>query len=772
MLEHVQNVLTRLTGVRPTGTDKWEARCPSHDDQHASLSIGLAETDKRVLLHCHAGCNNIAITRAIGLKLRDLFAAGDPHRERKKPSRVVATYDYRDTTGAIVYRVLRYEPKSFRQQRADGTWSMDGVTRVLFRLPELVKASPSAWVYVVEGEKDVLALEAAGLVATCNPGGACKWSMLGDDSILTGRRVCIIADADSRGREHAKDVAGRLFGRASDVRIIELPGSKDAADWLAAGGTPDRLAEIRDAAKPYEPGLETSRARILVHGKQLREVADETLAAIGAANDPPTVFVRGGQLTRIVYDELGNPQIEAFSVPHVRLAAMKAADWYTLNRDGEEIPTQPSRSLLESVLSRGEWELPALSGFTRAPILRRDGTICTLPGYDGATGLYYAPQPGLVLPPIPDHPTPRDAADAMGELLNVIGGFPFASEPSRTGAMALLFTLIMRPVLDGNIPLCVIDAPVQGTGKSLLANTLGKIAVGHVAAESVPTKDDDDEWRKKITSVLLRGTQFVLLDNLPDGTSLRSPAIASVLTTRVWSDRKLHHSETVTLPASAVWAATGNNLRIEGDLTRRCYLIRLDANCERPWQRDGFAIANLDAYVDEHRAELLVAALTVVRGWYMAGCPRVSVPKLGSFDPWAETIGSVLDFAGCVDFLGNLRDITQVKDDEGQQWEQLMNAWAYEFGSGWVYTDDVCSRLCVQQYEHALTDGILMAMERGRGSLRKTVGRLLAKLDGRVISGRKFRSAMDQHRKVRIWILEGDVTDATNATDAVRGLRV
>ena len=113
---------------------------------------------------------------------------------------------------------------------------------------------------------------------------------------------------------------------------------------------------------------------------------------------------------------------------------------------------------------------------------------------------------------------------------------------------------------------------------------------GNVSSESIPSKENDDEWRKKITSILLAASPFVLLDNIPDNTTIDSPSLAAALTTEQWSDRLLGRNNAIRLPSRVVWAATGNNLRVAGDMPRRSYSIRLDANAERPWERTGFKI--------------------------------------------------------------------------------------------------------------------------------------------------------------------------------------
>ena len=305
----------------------------------------------------------------------------------------------------------------------------------------------------------------------------------------------------------------------------------------------------------------------------------------------------------------------------------------------------------------------------------------------------YCPDPGLVLTPIPEYPDSNEVQACVDILLDVISDFPFADDPSRANALAILFTLLMRPVIAGHVPLAIIDAPMQGTGKTLLVTALGTIAVGNVSSESIPSKENDDEWRKKITSILLAASPFVLLDNIPDNTTIDSPSLAAALTTEEWSDRLLGRNNAIRLPSRVVWAATGNNLRVAGDMPRRSYSIRLDANAERPWERTGFKIKGLERHVRANRGDLLSAALTVVRAWYTNGKPRASVPALGSFDEWAETIGSVVAFAGIDGFLGNIAQTQLVQDEDTQQWSAFFEAWWEEFNAQPVVVDELCKRL-------------------------------------------------------------------------------
>ncbi|MBM4017429.1 MAG: DUF3987 domain-containing protein [Planctomycetes bacterium] len=218
-------------------------------------------------------------------------------------SRIVAVYDYRDAAGRLLFQVVRFEPKDFRQRRPDGTggwvWNLKGVSRVPYRLPELLAADPATWVFVVEGEKDVESLIALGLVATCNPGGAGKWQDSFSET-LRGRRVAVIPDGDAAGWTHAHDVARRLLGTAEMVKIVDLGRingfqGRDVTDWTewldsrTAEELAGALVEMAEAAPAYQPDAETPMVRpcrwqpfpVEVLPPSCRRFAEEAAEALG-----------------------------------------------------------------------------------------------------------------------------------------------------------------------------------------------------------------------------------------------------------------------------------------------------------------------------------------------------------------------------------------------------------------------------------------------------------------------------------------------------------
>lgn len=199
------------------------------------------------LVKTHTGLSNSEalewIASHIGVQL-------EPAPRRQQRRRIVATYDYHDEDETVLFQVVRYEPKDFRQRRPDGTggwtWRVKGVRQVPYRLFELRARVADDIVFITEGEKDVDRLAALGFVATCNAGGANKWPAE-INRHFQGSIVYILPDNDEAGRSHARRVAGALHGTAETVHIVELPGlpqGGDVSDWLDSGGDPGRLMEM------------------------------------------------------------------------------------------------------------------------------------------------------------------------------------------------------------------------------------------------------------------------------------------------------------------------------------------------------------------------------------------------------------------------------------------------------------------------------------------------------------------------------------------------
>lgn len=236
----VDLVLGKLEGVRQHG-GYWMARCPAHEDREASLSVKRG-TEQPVIFYCHAHCERDAILDALGLTLADVSKPREESREEWTPSGpAIATYDYTDEHGKLLFQVCRTADKQFPQRIPDPLaksgwrWKLGNTRRVPYRLPQLLAAVRGGkHIYIAEGEKDVHAIERAGGVATTSPGGAGKWRTE-YSAHFQGADVTIVADRDEPGRKHAETIAAALRGIAGTVFILEPLTGKDAYDHLAAG---------------------------------------------------------------------------------------------------------------------------------------------------------------------------------------------------------------------------------------------------------------------------------------------------------------------------------------------------------------------------------------------------------------------------------------------------------------------------------------------------------------------------------------------------------
>lgn len=744
-LKNLADFLSHLKGVKPGAGGRFMAFCPGHDDRNRqSLSILLE--DNKILLKCFAGCQTEDIIKTIGLTMNDLFLGEEKTVGQKEPSKsrgeISKIYQYTDENGKLLYEVVRYVPKNFRQRRPDDKgsyiWNLEGINPVLYHLPELIQAVKNKKpVFCVEGEKDCDNLRAWGLAATTNSGGAGKWRQ--EYSVyFKDAQVIIIPDIDPPdpkkpeedppGMKHAKRICSSLYGTAASIKLLILPVGlhEDTTDWIEKhGGTKEKLEELVATCSEWEPE-ERILPEITCSDVRLREITRAAISALVTANDPPFLFVRAGEIVRIAKDERNLPIIQELSESGMRGALERAANFIRQPIKGGPIPISPPLDVVRDIMALGTWPFPPLEGITETPTVRMNGSILSEPGYDPDTRLYYVPAPNLNLPPLPSNPTQDDVKNSIELLKETICDFPFDGPGSLANALAAIITPVLRPLINGPVPMTLFDKPQAGTGASLLADVTSIIATGRASAMLSAPKEDED-WRKSITSLLLLGRNVVTIDNIEG--RLVSPSLAAALTSTAWQDRILGHSQMVIIPHRVSWIGTGNNIRLTGDLPRRCFWVRMDAKQARPWQRTGFRHPKLVQWITESRGTIIVAILIIAKSWILAGRPSKELPVMGSFESWVDLIGNILEFAGIQGFLMNLEEMYDTADEETPQWENFVSVWHETLHSNYYTVAELSDFF---KTDKALADAIPIDIAdsiEDKGFTRK-LGKALAKRAG------------------------------------------
>lgn len=581
------------------------AECPGHPDKTPSLSIKTGD-EGRTLFHCKAGCQTEKVCAALGIKMADLFCDKPHHNGTGK--KMVASYDYTDAGGKLLFQVCRFEPKDFRQRRPDGKggwiWKMAGIDRVLFRLPEVMAAKEAVrTIYLTEGEKDALAMVERGFCATTHPGGAGKWQPSYSE-MLRCANVVIVADKDGPGRKHAADVARQLHGVARTIKTIELPDTngkpiKDAADFFAAGGEAADLDTIAETAPEFEPSKiialpsatfepeanDFAAVTALIRGQILESLQDdETPATIKNSAVAGHVVVALARIGRFYFhaDLKDFDSAMFFDGNRKRLERIRGdsfaawlADWLTVNRASglfkfilSAVETAGlSGPHTTGILPESYWAARPgafyLSNGDGAAVKITAGAVCTVDNGDGvlfAAGKTLAPwrltEPSDVFESCALFRNAHCGA-SHGKLLLQLWLYSFATMPRSKPPLGVI----------GEI----------GAGKTRTAKAVAELYGIPFRAAKVEEGLESNFWPNVNEGGLL------ILDNADSKCRWLADAIAAAATDGSSQRRKLYtNSETVLLRANAWLAVTSANPTFGNDagLADRLLICRMERRAD------------------------------------------------------------------------------------------------------------------------------------------------------------------------------------------------
>jgi hypothetical protein len=280
--------------------------------------------------------------------------------------------------------------------------------------------------------------------------------------------------------------------------------------------------------------------------------------------------------------------------------------------------TEIAAHLLDRV-KMGEANYRSLYTVTTSPVMLPDFSILDRPGWrDGVLFVGGGPD----YPIVPENPTQADAIAALQKFESVFAGFPFVGEETepalKTASYAVLLSgilsLVARPALK-TVPLFAVNAVAPGTGKTEAICAAVVSALGY--KPTTISYHGPEEFSKALVPALMEADRAINIDNV--SIPIAGDMFCSVLTSEEHRARRLGESKHIRLTNKAVFWASGNNLAIQGDLTRRAMMVNLDANCERPEARR-FDFNPTERAKKLH-PELVIAALTALRAYVLAGKP-------------------------------------------------------------------------------------------------------------------------------------------------------
>ncbi len=559
------------------------------------------------------------------------------------------------------------------------------------------------------------------------------------------------------GTRHATlvSVAGALRNLLADDVDLEWALREFAARRQLALRDKDDLDNIIDDAKTKfaRSALTTGKTTIIVTHDQA-QVIRELERAIDRVD---WLYHRGGSLVRVV-NSGATRQPTILQVPVQSLAPHTTdyVEWIKLKEgdDGNVTPvpvSPPFWAVAGLASSPHTWSgIRQLDGIVSYPVLRPDGSVFAQVGYDAALRLLLVG--GAEGIAVPESPSRADAAGAAKAILDLVADFPFASDVDSSVFLAALLTPLCRYAGVTNVPLFLVDKNTRGAGGSLLADTIGTILKGQ-RLPRVPQSPSDEEQRKVITSVLLAGDDLVLFDNLSH--PLGGASIDALLTGPVWRDRRLATNEMTMVPNLATFYATGNNVEIKGDTTRRVLRMRLESPHEKPEERVDFRHPDLLGHALRERPRLLSAALTILRAFCAAGRPQQGLAAWGSFESWSALVANAIAWVGLPDPSRARMSMDLSSDADRGDLADLLEAWSEIDTSGDGVTarkitsalnDDPEGRLLPRLRAHFVD-------RRGRVLRVREVSAKLTKLRSRVVGGLHLVSEYDR-TKTSVWRVE------------------
>lgn len=450
----------------------------------------------------------------------------------------------------------------------------------------------------------------------------------------------------------------------------------------------------------------------------------------------------------------------------VRDELSRCARYIRVTASGAQ-PVHVPRWLAPMVLARREWHsLRLLLALSHYPLVTRDGRTRTLPGYDPETRVYCVPS--IEIEPMPASIARDEARLSARDLVATVRQFPFSGEAEPAAWLAALLTPLARHAFVGPAPMLVVDANVRGAGKTLLVESIALILTGQPMPRMVRASSPDEE-RKRVLAIADAGDPLVLIDNVD--APLGGSAIDAALTATVWRDRRLGATEMVSVPLLATWYATGNNISLRGDTSRRVMYVRLRSPHEHPEERDDLVHQDLSDWIITNRSALLRHALIVLCAYLRAGAPVQGLRPWGSYESWSQIVRGAVVWAGLPDPGESRVHAAQSLDRDRELLEDILEGLTQLDPDGLGLTvGAVCDRLADSSPDFDRLRAALLELAPSASQQLdpRRIGNALKRYYERVQGGRMLSQLAKSARGVRWVVLSAGATghDAGDAADA------
>lgn len=553
-------------------------------------------------------------------------------------------------------------------------------------------------------------------------------------------------------------------GKVEPVKVSDLLDNRDrwhgclTRDPMEPGYDGARLVgrlfllQARPTIYSFAHGGKTYRlhrapARVeLVKG----HTAEAATATIELLRRDPVTFDFGGQLALADGGRV-HPLCEHGLAHHLGHVTQF---WKMVQQGGATVPADcdPPAGLLKQIIAQGERrKLKPLDGVITGPTIRLDGSVLDTPGYDAATRLLFDPMGEDALD-VPMRPTLDQARQALELLLHPFESFPFVDANARGALLAAILTAAVRPVLP-TAPAFAFDAPIQGSGKTLLASCVGAMTEGRSPDIWPHTQGrDDEETRKRLFSALRTGCRALVWDNVTG--TFDSASMAAFITADAMIDRVLGKSESIRIPNRALLIMTGNNMSLAGDLPRRVIICRIDPETDQPFARQ-FDLDPL-AYVLEHRAEMLAAACILIRARF-THMTSPAPGRLASFEAWDDLVRQTVVWADLVlrpSEFGDPMDLVreaQAADPESDLLFALLDALRDRFRSAEFSAKELMAAVQADMTQGGIETAVQdIAGDHSKGSAR-SLGKVLKYREGRIVHGLRLTGRQDKNSGARMY---------------------